>query len=150
MFSADNLFAPPVLGKGQQAKTESYTQTQADALLQASRRVDWRFLLSHPNLGRLAYLGSEDRPLVEALHLLSVGFAEVETYRHWPNFEACAEIVPLDDPAAVLHVLSRRRSGGAARLKSAVGCWRLRIGLLARIVSCFSIVARRQVRNESQ
>lgn len=220
MFSADNLLAPPIMGKGQQAKTESYIQTQADALLQASRRVDWRFLLPHPNLGQVACLGPADRSLAEALRLFSaalavientplqdscaarfdvvvacrpshdmleraaelvrsegflyvevcrgwgsgwvcspadytsairrLGFAEVEAYWHWPNFEACAEIGPLDDLAAMLHALSRPRSGGVARLKSAIGRWLLRMGLFARLVPCFRIVARRQVRDESK
>ena len=220
MFSPDNSFAHPVLGDGQQEKTGSYTQTQSDALLQASRRVDWRFLLPDPNLGRVAYLGPANRSLWESLRLFSaalaviegtptqdsraaqfdvvgasrpsndmleraaelvrpegflyveayrrlwpsrlrspadyvsairrLGFVEVEAHWHWPNFEACAEIVPLDDPAAMLHALGRRRRGGAARLKSAVGRRLLRMGLLTRIVPCFSIVARKRVRDESQ
>lgn len=213
-------FAHPVFGEGQQEKTESETRAPSDVLLRASRRVDWRFLLPHPDLGQVAYLGPADKSLVEALHLFSaalavlesappqdsraaqfdvvvtrwpsndmleraaefvrpggflyvevyrrwgsgrlrssadyvsairrLGFAEVEAYWHWPDFETCAEIVPLDDPAAMLHALGRRRSGGAARLKSAVGRWLLRMGLLARLVPCFSIVARKQVRGESQ
>jgi hypothetical protein len=45
-----------------------------DALLQASRRVDWRFLPAEPELGRVAYLGSDDPELVESLRLFSAGF----------------------------------------------------------------------------
>lgn len=220
MLSADNSFAHPVLAEGRQDKTGSYTRTQSDGLLQASRRVDWRFLLPHPDLGQVAYLGPADRSLVEALHLFSaalaviessphqdscaaqfdvvvahrpsddmlkqaaalvssegflyvevyrrwgagrlrspadyasairrLGFAEVGAFWHWPNFEACAEIVPLDDPAAMLHALGRRRSSGAARLQSAVGCWLLRMGLLARLVPCFSIVARKRAWGEGK
>jgi hypothetical protein len=220
MLSADNAFAHPVLGDGQQEKAGPEAQVQSDALLQASRRLDWRFLLPDPNLGRVAYLGPANKSLWEALRLFSaalaviegnptqdgravqfdvvvasrpsydllewaaelvrprgflyveayrrlwpsrlrfpadyvsairrLGFVEVEAHWHWPNFEACAEIVPLDDPAALLHALGRRRSGGAARLKSAIGRRLLRMGLLTQIVPCFSLVAQKRVRDESQ
>jgi hypothetical protein len=42
-----------------------------DALLQASRRVDWRFLLPIPELGRVACLGETDPELVRSLRLFS-------------------------------------------------------------------------------
>src|SRR6185436_21148578 len=42
-----------------------------DALLQASRRVDWRFLLPDPRLGRVAYVGPARGALVESLRLFS-------------------------------------------------------------------------------
>lgn len=38
-----------------------------DELLQRSRRVDWRFLLPNPRLGRVVYFGPPDDPLREAL-----------------------------------------------------------------------------------
>lgn len=38
-----------------------------DALLQQSRRVDWRFLLPSPRLGRIAYLVADGEPLLQAL-----------------------------------------------------------------------------------
>jgi hypothetical protein len=41
--------------------------SSAYEVLQASRRVDWRFLLPHPDLGRAAYLGRVDDPLLDAL-----------------------------------------------------------------------------------
>jgi len=78
-----------------------------------------------------------------------LGFVEVEAYWHWPNFEACAEIVPLGDPVALALALGRRR-GGAARLKPALGHALLRMGLLARLVPCFSLVARRPAKSESE
>jgi hypothetical protein len=40
-----------------------------DALLQASRRLDWRFLLPEPELGRVACVGVDDPDLVESLRL---------------------------------------------------------------------------------
>jgi hypothetical protein len=42
-----------------------------DALLLASRRVDWRFLLPEPDLGRVACIGVCDDELLESLRLLS-------------------------------------------------------------------------------
>jgi hypothetical protein len=210
MLTADNALVQPVLNDGQLETSRLHTPAQSDALLQASRRVDWRFLLPDPNLGEVAYLGPAHGSLLESLRLFSaaltvievttlhdrqpaqfdvvvmnapsdervkqgaalvrpegflyvevrrrwgrspadyvsairrLGFAEVEAYWHWPNFEACAEIVPLGDPVAVLHALGRRRSGVAARLKSAVGRWLLQSGLLVRVIPCFSMVAHKE------
>ncbi|MFQ5737382.1 MAG: hypothetical protein ACE5JX_00080 [Acidobacteriota bacterium] len=55
------------------------TLTRSDAVLEASRRVDWRFLLPDPNLGRVAYLGVVDGPLVESLRLFSFDLTVFET-----------------------------------------------------------------------
>lgn len=43
----------------------------ADARLQASRRLDWRFLLPDPELGRVAYVGAAQPALIEALQLFA-------------------------------------------------------------------------------
>jgi hypothetical protein len=190
----------------------------ADALLQASRRVDWRFLLPDPNLGRVAYFGPKRGALLDSLRLFSAtlaadeaagvggaqydvvvahalsldglrraaglvrpgGFLYVEAYGlahrrrlgrgfsrwprfaadyvaaverlgladatahwHWPNFESCAEIVPLAHGDALLLAIRRRRSGAGARVKSMLGRLLLRSGLFARLVPCFSVVARK-------
>ena len=196
--------------------TEARTLGQSDWLLQASRRVDWRFLLPDPNLGRVAYVGPARLSLLESLPLFCMaltviesawsqndpqtlfdvvvvsaasdeslqqgaalvrpggflyveahrhgrrfpasyvsavqkqGFAQVETHWHWPTFETCAEMIPLNDGAALAHALRRHRSSLAARLKSAFGLILLRLGLLAHTVPCFSIVARREVLRNSQ
>ena len=225
--------------------TKVLTQHDTEALLQASRRVDWRFLLPDPELGRVGYAGPARGALVDALRKFSasltvyledrgpsqrspqlrmrpgqfgsirttgetrpgsplegeaagsgqfdvvvaiepaittleqavqglrpdgwlyveahgpalrgplriardyaaalrrLGMADVEAHWHWPNFESCAEIVPLDEKAALLSVFERHRSEPSARLKSTFGRWLLRSGLLARVVPHFSIVARR-------
>src|SRR4029450_13503910 len=49
-----------------------------DALLDASRRVDWRFLLPDPELGQVAYIGETDPELVRSLMLFS---DELNTWR---------------------------------------------------------------------
>jgi len=43
----------------------------SDALLQASRRLDWRFLLPDPELGRVAYVGPARGALLESLRLFA-------------------------------------------------------------------------------
>lgn len=213
-----------------QAKTdmlETYP-TPGSTLLQASRRIDWRFLLPDPRLGRVAYLGPRRGTLLEALELFSaaltvietplpldrppahydvvvasgasrdmlreaaaltrlegflyieaygllgfggpkakaglrpgvnrsrllgpadyvaairkLGCVHVEAHWHWPDFDACLEIVPLDNLAALRHALARRQSNNAARFKSALGRWLLGTGWFPRVIPCFSIVAQK-------
>jgi hypothetical protein len=47
------------------------TVASSDALLQASRRLDWRFLLPDPTLARVACIGQMAGSLVPALELFS-------------------------------------------------------------------------------
>ncbi len=44
---------------------------RSDALLQASRRLDWRFLLPDPGLGRVLYIGPSEGSLPESLQIFS-------------------------------------------------------------------------------
>ena len=196
-------------------------------MLQAARRVDWRFLLPCPDSKDVLYVGREGGSLVESLRLFStsltvvtdargldaleknydvvvtsepshaslpriigkiapggwlyvearrrfrlgvgwpgdgrkllrdertlchapdyaaalrrLGLEEVAAHWHWPNLEACLEIVPLADRPAVVHSLARRTGGRLARLKAALGYGLLRTGLLARLVPYFSVVGR--------
>ena len=215
MTVSENSFMQPIIADEPHAADSQRTQLDADALLQASRRVDWRFLLPDPNLRQVAYLGPAHGALLESLRLFSAslalseaagaqydvvvahnppldtlrraaglvrpgGFLYVEAYGplhrrrlrrgpgrwprfaadyvaaaerfglaeavahwHWPNFESCAEIVPLADLDAMRLALGRRRSGAGARLKSAFGRALARSGLFARLAPCFSIVARK-------
>jgi hypothetical protein len=213
---SDNPIPQPLLADQARPQAAQPRQLDADALLQASRRVDWRFLLPDPNLRQVAYIGQPRGTLVDSLRLFSaaltlaepasaglsaqydvvvasrpslgelgrsasllkpggflyveaygpfslrwrrsgglrfaadyvgaverLGLVEAEAYWHWPNFESCAEIVPLSDRDALRLAFGRRRSGTGARLKSALGRVLLRSGLFARLVPCFSIVARK-------
>ena len=195
-----------------------------DALLQASRRVDWRFLLPDPDLGDTAYIGREEASLLDALRQFSRsltilelqqsanakppqfalvvarnasrgelrqavdftgagGFVYVEVdkrssqpsgrrpprndhsprgvrgclsflqqldlydlqvYWHWPDFDACREIIPLRDRAAGLCSLGRRGGNLRARWKQRLGRVLLEAHCLERFVPCFSIVAQRR------
>lgn len=207
-----------ILAPEQAETAKTGAEVDSDALLQASRRVDWRFLLPDPDLGRVAYIGSARGTLVESLTLFStsltliergarldagvdpgrydivvvsdptiatlrraaallrsggwlyveayspfsrprrlsrseplhfvrdyvtvlhrLGLVEVEAYWHWPNFEACTKIIPLDKHPALLQVLAPRQTG--VRLKALLGRWLVRSGVLALVIPCFSIVA---------
>ncbi len=109
-----------------------------------ARRRPWS---GRSRRGALSRLKTKESRLRHASDLLAtvsrLGFVEVDAYWHWPNFESCAEIVPLGDRAALAHSLARRTGGTAARLKAIVGRGLLQIGLFARQVSCFSVVARK-------
>lgn len=46
-------------------------ESNVDELLPLSRRLDWRFLLPDPTLGRVSYVGKESSPLFHALRRFS-------------------------------------------------------------------------------
>lgn len=118
-----------------------------DVLLQASRRLDWRFLMTEPELGRVACIGVHDPELVESLRLFSAMLttseaaptaAEESSYDlvvlRNPAAEDLPAALPLLCPGGWLYVevqspLSRRRSG---RPRSASGYARAlrRLGLV--------------------
>ncbi len=197
--------------------------------LQASRRVDWRFLLPDPNLGQVAYVGSARGALVESLQLFSasltvlgisrmqipptarydvvvstapsyetlewaaelvrsggfiyfeagwlltlrglrsrfgnkstaqapwlgfgadyvaalekLGFEDVQANWHWPDFESCTRIIPLANREALLQAFLPPHYGVHAWLKAEFGLWLLHLGVLSRLVPCFSIVGRKR------
>jgi len=216
MMVSNSPLTPLLIAEQAHMTNEQVAPIDADALLQASRRVDWRFLLPDPNLGRVAYCGPAHGTLLESLRLFSesltviekvadvdaaqydlvvmsgpssemlrwsaelirpggflyveaygpfqrgrprrgdrrlryatdyltaierIGLVEAAAHWHWPDFETCAEILPLADQDALLLAFARRRSGVGARLKSALGRALLRGGLFARVTPCFSIVA---------
>jgi hypothetical protein len=198
----------------------------SELLLQASRRIDWQFLLPEPKLNHVAYVGPPIGTLPESLGLFSaaltvfepstdvsdieprfdvvvavtanalwlrraaamvrpsgylylevqrfsrpvldvprrgstwlgssvlqssagcraaveqLGMVDVVAHWHWPNFEACTEIIPIDDRAALLYAVARMRNNS---LKSRLGELFLRMGRLEHILPCFSILARKPV-----
>jgi hypothetical protein len=56
---------------GPQGLAGNSADLDADALLQASRRLDWRFLFPDPELGQVACLGAVPTNLLESLRLFS-------------------------------------------------------------------------------
>jgi hypothetical protein len=177
----------------------------ADELLQASRRVDWRFLLPNPTLGQVAYIGPVRGKLLESLQQFSSsvnvlerldtagasydvvvardpsrvalrsalslvkpggyiyaefagvwhhpgrdaatirrsGFVGLQLHWHWPNFEECTRIIPLDSPAVLAHALVKGRSGIVPQSEAALVRWLHRSGVLGFAVRDFSLVAQR-------
>ena len=74
--------------------------------------------------------------------LKPLGFSEIGLQWHFPNFEMCRQMVPLDDPVALGYVL-RANNGRALRLKTFLGC-RPRILILLRwLLPCISITAKK-------
>ena len=198
-------------------------EMHADALLQASRRVDWRFLLPDPELGDVAFIGPSDESHIKALNAFSRslnvfaqlpsggeqntkydvvvvcapslpmlgnagnlvrpgGFLYVETYGllwlsrlrrsalrsglgrlkvhpprqywaalgghrlipigsfwHWPDFENCTRIVPMDTLSGYELAFNDPLSQWRSNL---VG-WSLRNGIAGQLGPCISFVAQR-------
>lgn len=83
------------------------------------------------------------RPAAYAGALQEVGFMEVQTHWHWPDFEKCKMMIPLDNHAAVRHALDRGGRTLKGRLRAGVGRWLHWSGLLPSTVPCFSVLARR-------
>lgn len=74
--------------------------------------------------------------------LQALGFTEVQTHWHWPDFEQCKMMIPLapvDRPAAVRYAFARSGRGMTALLGRLLG----RSGLLPGMVPCFSVLAQR-------
>jgi hypothetical protein len=69
-----------------------------DALLQASRRLDWRFLLPEPELGRVACVAIDDPDLAESLRLFGSEPTVLEAGGRWEEL-APHDVVVLRNPA---------------------------------------------------
>ncbi|MGH7600344.1 MAG: hypothetical protein ACREOI_28655, partial [bacterium] len=74
------------------------------------------------------------RDHVAALERL--GFRDIQMHWQRPNFEACLEIIPMNDAAALEYAFSRPRSDWASRLKFAAGRFMMQTGLLAHLTPC--------------
>ena len=205
----------PVASKA--APARSGPSLSADAHLQASRRLDWRFLLPDPNLGHVACVGAGQGELVNSLRLFSdsltllaspevgqetdydvvvahapepahlpamaglvasggalylelygtswwlrkgqykglrhpakfvaqlkrANLGQIHAYWCWPNFHACTRIIPLDHASSLRFALSSPQNSPIEPVKTMAIQGLIRSGLLARLVPCFSLVARR-------
>jgi hypothetical protein len=196
-------------------------------LIHLARRVDWRFLLPDPRLGRVAYLGVYDRQHIDALRLFSdsfsivdgkrsieasgdkfdtvvvtepnsvrlsatadllrsggylylespgffrgilqrpanvirnafrdglvfpedyasilanSGFIEAEIHWHWPSFENCIKIIPLEQEGPTQYLYLYARRSFKARIRAFLARMLSWSGLMKRAVPHFSILARR-------
>ncbi|MEQ1760650.1 MAG: hypothetical protein ABL986_20260 [Vicinamibacterales bacterium] len=68
------------------------------------------------------------------------GLIDVRAHWHWPSFEGCTRIVPVDDGDAFAFVLTHGRAGAGAHVKGATARLLARSGLLGWTVPCLSIV----------
>ena len=214
---------------GGQYSAEIKPAMPASALVEASRRIDWRFLLPNPSLGDVAAVGPVADTLTESLKLFCasltllgmeraheersdslfdvvvacdpsravvrrtatlikpggflyleargltslllsrrparldalrkntlwraevyasvlrpIGFTDVQAHWHWPDFENCKMMIPLDNSAAIRHALDRGGRGLKARLRRGMGHILRWSGLLTWTVPCYSVLARRK------
>lgn len=94
-----------------------------DELLQRSRRMDWRFLLPDPRLGRVVYFGPADDPLRAALADFADAVTDADALAPNPPEpfdvavlrtqppERLAQARTLLKPGGVLYVEIQRRAG---------------------------------------
>lgn len=86
----------------------------ADTLLQASRRIDWRFLLPDPELGRVICLGSLPDSLLESLRLFShsLNTLALEAAQDAPAAQADLVVVRQLTPDKLRLAVRHLRPGG--------------------------------------
>jgi len=65
--------------------------------LQASRRIDWRFLFPTPDLGRVACIGVTDPDLLESLELFSAALRVADSAKG-EDLDASYDVVVLRNP----------------------------------------------------
>jgi hypothetical protein len=84
-----------------------------EASLQASRRIDWRFLFPTPDLGQVACIGVTDAELLESLELFSAALEVVDATRR-DERDASYDVVVLRNPRRELIEAGSRllRPGG--------------------------------------
>jgi len=88
-----------------------------DSLLQISRRIDWRFLLSEPNPESIAYFGRADASLLGALEQLMAPVARDPVTE--PRAAGFALVVLKEPAAATLErALGHVRPGGHLYLET--------------------------------
>ncbi len=76
-------------------------------------------------------------------HLKKMGFGDIQIYWHRPNFAACKEIIPLENTAALNFTLAKGHVGLKGQAKEIAGKLLKMSGLLAFVVPCFSLVAKK-------
>lgn len=111
---AGPISAPQTTHTAQATPVQPGATTQAEPvelLLQASRRLDWRFLLPDPALARVAYSGPQQSELYASLRL----FAQELTLLPAAARQGSYDVVVLSEPAprALTQAMRLVRPGGA-------------------------------------
>ena len=122
---------------------------QACALLRSDGHLYWEIDRLH---GLLSLASLNIRQTRCRLHLLlhphlfleHLGFRTITMYWHYPTFEDCREIIPLNTREALTYVFARKREKLAHRIAWAAGRLLLHIRLLPRLVPYVSIVASKE------
>lgn len=70
-----------------------------------------------------------------------LGFQDIQMHWQRPSFEACLEIIPMNEATALDYAFGRPRRDLASRLKFAAGKVMMQTGLLAPLTPCFSLIA---------
>ena len=73
--------------------------------------------------------------------LLAAGFQDVRAYWHRPSFEACREIVPLDDETTLDYALSRQHADFTRKVKATAARFATKAGLLPFLLPSISLIA---------
>ena len=88
--------------KGEMTSADVFPTPAASTALEASRRVDWRFLLPDPNLGHVAVAGKVSASLRESLSLFSQHVTYMEAPFNRDRYPQQADLVvvcgSLDSP----------------------------------------------------
>jgi hypothetical protein len=96
--------------------------------LQVARRLDWRYLLPDPGLGRLALIGRPDGALLEALQLFSEKLTVIpSSAQPVQSLPANCDVAVLcsSEPGAVALASSALRIGGYLYWELGAAPWRL-------------------------
>ena len=77
-------------------------------------------------------------------HLKKLKLGDIQIHWHRPNFVACKEIIPLENSSALNFAFAKGHVGLKGRVKEFGGKLLKISGLLAFVVPCFSIVAKKK------
>lgn len=106
--------------------TFPFAASSEETLLEAAQRVDWRFLLPNPQLGRVAFGGKDDERLLASLSLFCVALTIVSpgeppssshdvAVTNDPTFARLSHLVEYLRPGGWLYLESRRTKLGDFR-----------------------------------
>lgn len=94
--------------------TKSHEETTSEQLLQASRRLDWRFLLPNPSLQRVAYFGPTDSSLLTSLRLFATTLSICPAGRSASQEMQYDVVIACEPaPAALRQAVSLVEAGGS-------------------------------------
>ena len=78
-------------------------------------------------------------------YLKKLKFDDIQIYWHRPNFVACKEIIPLENPAALNFAFTKGHVGLKGRAKEFAGKWLKTSGFLSFSTPCFSFIGKKWI-----